>query len=464
MRQNVKFQNVAPVNGRVMDIDDWKSSYDRHIQAGVYRTALADAGLDKVEFPDNRTMVFRFKAPFVPMVDRAWDSTFMFFILPKELNADPKLAEKTAIGTGYKILDKHQPSITVEYRKHPEYWGGDPFIDRWHEPIIPEYANRYAQFVQGNVTNFRPTARDVMLLKKDVPQAIIVAEEIPQIEVTRHKWGRQSPLQQPWKDERVRVALRRSINYTGIAEFLSNKKVFEGEGIPVEVSMMTHVMQNPAYWLNPEKNELGEFSQNYLFNLAEAKKLMTAAGFAEPVEIPFYVSQTATGQLTEEEVLVQNSLKEAGTFKPDFRLTPANEYRVNINVDGKYDGTQSQSGASGNDIDYVMFRDYHSSRVGGVAFPDPKMDQLAEAQRREADPVKRIQTIKDIQTYLAQKMYMNPGRSLYTVFSFRWPWVHNVGWGGLSSYQTGRAPVSSPDHGGHLYWLDKAMPNRDRPA
>jgi hypothetical protein len=34
----------------------------------------------------------------------------------------------------------------------------------------------------------------------------------------------------------------------------------------------------------------------------------------------------------------------------------------------------------------------------------------------------------------------------------------------VSTYQTGRGPVSSPDHGGHLHWLDKDMPNRDRPA
>ena len=111
MRQGVKFQNIAPVNGRVMDIDDWKTSHERHIATGVYRTALADAGLDKVEFTDNRTMVFKFKAPFVPMVDRAWDSTFMYFIMPKELNADPKIAEKTAIGTGYKSLTSTSPRL-----------------------------------------------------------------------------------------------------------------------------------------------------------------------------------------------------------------------------------------------------------------------------------------------------------------------------------------------------------------
>ena len=460
MRQGVKFQNVAPVNGRVMDIDDWKTSHERHMAVGAYRVSLPDAGLDKVEFPDARTMVFKFKEPFVPMIDRVWDSTFMYFILPKELNADPKIAEVKPIGTGFKILDKYQPSIGLEYRKHPEYWGGEPYIDRWHEAIIPEYSNRYSQFVQGNIFNFAPTARDVMSLRRDVPGAVIVAEEIPQTEVTRHKWGRNNPAAFPWKDDRVRIAMRRAINYTGIAEFISNKGEFEANGIPVEVSMMTHVMQNPSYWLNPEKGEMGEASQNYLFNVAEAKRLMAAAGYADPPELPFYIN--TTGQIPQNNQLVIDSLKESGIFRVDVRALPANEFRVTINVDGKFDGTQQESGASGNDVDYVMFRDYHSSRVGGVAFPDPKIDALAEAQRREPDFQRRLAIIKEIQTYLAQRMLMNPGRSLYTQFGFRWPWMRNGNHGGLSSAATGRVPVGSPVLGAHKHWLDKDMPNRDR--
>ena len=214
------------------------------------------------------------------------------------------------------------------------------------------------------------------------------------------------------------------------------------------------------YWLNPEKGELGEASKNYLFDLGEAKKLMAAAGFSEPIVLPYYIS--GTGALADAETLVVDGFGASGVFKLDIHRVPENEYRTTINVDGKYDGTQSESGASGNDIDYVMFRDYHSSRVGGVAFPDPKMDQLAEAQRKEPDFQRRVAAIKEIQNYLAQKMYMNPGRSLFTTFSFRWPWLHNTAY-------TGEVGVDgdigrNPELGGYLQWLDPAMPSRDKPV
>jgi hypothetical protein len=82
------------------------------------------------------------------------------------------------------------------------------------------------------------------------------------------------------------------------------------------------------------------------------------------------------------------------------------------------------------------------------------MDQLAEAQRHELDFDRRVSLIQDFQLYQAQKFYIVPGRSLYTTFSFRWPWLHN------SNYADNLG--SSPDLGGHLQWLDPDMPNRDR--
>jgi ABC-type transport system substrate-binding protein len=221
--------------------------------------------------------------------------------------------------------------------------------------------------------------------------------------------------------------------------------------------MMTHIIQNPAFWLNPEKGELGEYSKNYLYDVAEAKKLTAAAGNSDAIEIPYYVS--GTGQLSEPEALVHDSLGKSGVFKVDRRQVSANEYRITINVDGLFEGIQSQNSGSQNDLDYVMFRNYHSGRVGGVPFPDAKIDQLAEAQRKEADPQKRYAIAKEIQIYLAQKFFSNPGRSLYTTFSVRWPWLHN------STYANNTGSYESigqfPELGGHLHWLDEAMPRRN---
>jgi hypothetical protein len=64
---------------------------------------------------------------------------------------------------------------------------------------------------------------------------------------------------------------------------------------------------------------------------------------------------------------------------------------------------------------------------------------------------------------LADFMPAVPGRHLYTTFRFRWPWLHNAGfgdWGDPSAI--GPSPANGwPIAKGHLQWLDANMPNRN---
>jgi ABC-type transport system substrate-binding protein len=353
------------------------------------------------------------------------------------------LIETRAIGAGPKILDKSQPSITTEFRKHPEYWGGDPFIDRWHLPLVPEYSNAYAQFTQGNIIDFAPTAQDVFLLRKDAPNTVIVASEISQTTTNRQKFGKLNIANAPWQDERVRIAVRRQVDYPGIAAVVSNKAEFEANGIPIEISPSTHVMHNPSYWLNPDKGELGEFSKNYAFDIAEAKKLVAAAGYNEPIPLTYFFNSSNSGATAQRQELIQDFFKQSGLFRLELSGVPSSSYNELITVSQQFDGIQQESGPNGDEIDYILFRDYHKSQRNGATFPDAKMDEYAEATRRETDFNKRVALIKEIQLYAAQKMYYPTGSSLYTTFSFRWPWLHNA---------TQRA---------HLHWLDESMPKRN---
>ena len=57
--------------------------------------------------------------------------------------------------------------------------------------------------------------------------------------------------------------------------------------------MPTHVKAGGggyAYWLNPEENKLGDLSKNFLFNVAEAKKLLSAAGHANGFNMEGYMN------------------------------------------------------------------------------------------------------------------------------------------------------------------------------
>jgi ABC-type transport system substrate-binding protein len=347
----------------------------------------------------------------------------------------------------------------MEYRKHPNYWGGDPFIDRWHASIVPEYSNRYAQFITGNIMDFTPTARDVLLLAKDAPGAVIVANEIPNNNATRMRFGRIDPDKQLWADPRVRVAIRRSIDFKSIGDFQSNKAEFEGAGIPVEVTPMTHLPQNPAYWLNPEKGELGKVSENYLYDPAAARALISAAGLTTPVPILYPISLgDSGGQVSPRDELVMNSFAATGTFKLEVERVGSRLEYNRYTIEGLHSGFLGTQSGSSDDADYFVFRDYHSGgRPDSQAYPHAKIDELGDAQRRELDVGKRAEILKEFQLFLADWMATVPGTHLFTSFSFRWPWLRNFNWG-----EGGSPPTGRPSLGGHLHWLVPEMPNRDR--
>src|SRR5439155_12442816 len=62
LRQNVKWHPIAPVNGRVMDMDDWRTSMQRFLATSPQSVPLNDV-LDHAEYPDARHMVWKPKYP-----------------------------------------------------------------------------------------------------------------------------------------------------------------------------------------------------------------------------------------------------------------------------------------------------------------------------------------------------------------------------------------------------------------
>ncbi|MPZ51061.1 MAG: hypothetical protein GEU75_17480, partial [Dehalococcoidia bacterium] len=69
MRPNVKFHPVAPVNGRVMDMDDWKTTLERFMALSNQREPITSV-LDRAEYPDATHMVWRLKFPYKPLLTR----------------------------------------------------------------------------------------------------------------------------------------------------------------------------------------------------------------------------------------------------------------------------------------------------------------------------------------------------------------------------------------------------------
>ena len=449
LRPGVKFQNIPPVNGREMTMEDWRSSFDRFLATSTYAPTFKEWS-DSAVYPDGRTMILRMKFPYAPLPIRMMDSLAAFYVLPRELNERPDAAKTSMIGTNYQILDKDERSVSQEYRRFDEHWRGKPFIDRWHYPIVPEVASRQAQFIAGNVVAFSAQARQALSLRRDAPDAMMIQQEIPPNQFNRMSFGVVEAQTAPWRDPRVRIALRRAIDWDVITDGLADKEALAAAGVDIETRPSTHVGTDPLYWLDPRKGELGQASENYLFNLAEAKKLMEAAGHRQPVEIDGYIA--ASRQAGHDVAFITaDEWNKTGLFKINVEtIRTEREFTDKYLLDYNFKGMLMSIGVAGNEPDYVLYRYFHSSRP--APFPDPELDRIIDSQRREPDLLRRASIIKEFQKYMATKFYLTPGHGLYGNWSFEWPWLHNRNFTNLPGMNQGQP---------HRVWLDPNMPRRN---
>jgi peptide/nickel transport system substrate-binding protein len=440
LRKGVKFHPMAPVNGREMTIDDWRTSQDRFSQVHPNSPNWKEV-VDKVEFPDAQTMVVKAKFSYFPFIIRMVDEDFTFQVMPKELNDKPDIAATAAIGTSYRMVDKYQPSLTQEYKRFDGYWQGKPNIDRWHYPIIPEYANRYGQFIAKNTIAFTPNLREALGIHSEAPEALMIAGD-QRDGIPRAIYGKHEAATAPWGDPRVRVAMHKAVNWPGILDFQTGKDKFTAAGIEIDTIFTTHVPSEATYWLDPRKGELGAESANYLYDIAEAKKLMTAAGHANGFDLPLVAQSTSAG--TEMWTLYLDEVKKSGVFRIEPELMQnRTAYLDRTTRTAQFRGVQWFSGGSVHgDVDYVLFRNYHSSGQAS-AYTSPRMDSLIDASRRAPDWERRIAILKDIQIESARLWPAQLGEHGFAPWRFEWPWLHNA------------------NQQAHLQWLDQSMPRRN---
>lgn len=441
LRQGVKFHPMAPVNARVMDIDDWRTSFERFLEIGSNRATLM-ALLDKVEYPDARHMVVKMKAPYGPFLSRMNDKDFAVKIVPKELNANDQMRATTQIGTNYRMVDSVQPSVSRNFKRWDDYWGGKPFIERWAYPIIPEASNAYGQFIAKNIISVAPASRDVLKVRQDVPDALIVGLPLSRM-FARGLFGKREAMTMPWKDARVRIAIRKAVNYDAILDFQSNREAFSAAGIEVETVYGTHGNYDPLFYLDPTKGDLGKDGDNYLYDVAEAKRLVDAAGFVDGFDIDYVALQ---GSRVEIQQLMIDELKKSGFIRPADRWLNTQEYYDAVTYAADFKGLAITSAPGNTEPDYALYQNYHSSGRATSPYASAEMDDIVQRQRRELDPLKRIEVLKEFQRYAAKTFPHMATHHLFGAFRFDWPWLHNV------NYDLQQ---------GHKHWLDADMPRRN---
>lgn len=388
LHAGVKFANLPPVNGRDCTSADvkWTLEYlSRTGPASALKPAPSAAmfeGLESIETPDAATVVVHFKEPFAPFLNNV--ASEFSGVLAREVADLEGGYDKHAIGTGPWQLDTgaSQPGQRWVFKRNPTYFRpGLPYIDQITQLILPDdsTANAAFQTKQSDLLDYTGLTFDLsQQIRRAVPNAAVFSYLAPE---GKHIYMNTS--KPPLGDERVRRAFSLCIDRAAMIKALAGDK---GEWA-VSGGM-------PGLFTQEEVRQLSPFDP------AQAKQLMSAAGYANGVDLTvIYPGQKYGQELIDQWQLLQQQVKKAG-INLILQSIDATE-ESNRKRSGDFQLEMSPKVLEG-DLDEVLYTTFYSKSAGNYGrIKDPKLDELVLAQRREPDLSKRRDLWRQAAKYIA---------------------------------------------------------------
>jgi ABC-type transport system substrate-binding protein len=262
LKDGIKFQN-----GRTVIAQDVKYSWDRYSTENTSPARPALFWLDKVEAPDDKTVVFKAKTPWADAVVSFAPWQFGF-ILAKEFEESPDF-DKKMLGSGPFEWVDWTPPVSLRLKKYQGYHDKPyPYVDDilFLGPVDP--AKQVSDIASGQVDytfGLTPALRNqVKSGRPDVGETtILFAPNFLNYRVD----------QKPLDDVRVRQALSMGLDRKKIREATN-----EGNGEDDQV--LSYVLKQ---WGFRKPSQL-KGAKNWKYDPAEAKKLLSAAGINSPMQ------------------------------------------------------------------------------------------------------------------------------------------------------------------------------------
>jgi ABC-type transport system substrate-binding protein len=318
---------------------------------------------------------------------------------------------------------------------------------------VLEYAQRVAQLRVGNLYSGAAVRQeDVIPTKMDEPRLSMfqnLTGGVAPGSVVGFGWPEHEE-NKAFKDERVRQALSMSYDRDLYIDTFFNISNFKTAGLPADIRWNSSMGPVSPWHLDPRSKDFGPNAKYYEYNVAEAKKLLAAAGYPNGLEILSNYQPNDSQQ-----VQVLEDMSRAVGFRPHTNLIDYDtQYGPRFRDGrGKFEGWAYISSSTAEDaVTYFHWR-FHSTGQTFLGYDvngrgdgsgDPFVDSTIEKARTEFDTQRRMALVHELQRYLAQKQYcvVNPGRS--EGFSLAWPAVGNYN-------------VYIGDHHGDNYnwWLDE---------
>jgi peptide/nickel transport system substrate-binding protein len=282
LRQGVKFHS-----GKPMTADDVVATFDRLANPdngsnalSVFTGMLSKGGTRKV---DDHTVEFHLNAANGTFPYAVSTDNYNAVILPADYAGD---FEKDMNATGPFKLEKYTPKVGASFVRNTEYWGGQVMPDRVEASFYNDYQPQILALQGGQIDVIQqvPVLQGVGLLND--PNIDIIRTPS-----TAHQQVHMRTDLDPFKDKRVRRAIALCLDRPKIVQGLMKGKAQLGNDSPFAAAFPSTDKTVPQR----EKN------------IAEAKKLMEAAGMSKGFQTTLTTEKYL--EIPDFAVLIQNAVK-----------------------------------------------------------------------------------------------------------------------------------------------------------
>jgi peptide/nickel transport system substrate-binding protein len=403
LRNDAKFQNVAPVNGHAVGAEDVKASFVRAIglPQNPNRGALAMVDVDQIQTPAPDTVVFKLNYPYAPF-SKAVASPMYAWILPREALAGSYDPAKVMIGSGPFTLDSATPDVAYVLKKNPGWFESSrPYVNGVNLAVIRDLQAELAQFNSGHLDEAQFGAHDLGTMKKANPQATVLQQPPGSVGTAYFPLGDPNSV---FLDDRVRQGLSMAIDYDAIS-----RAVFDGNS--VRCLFVTPLLGKWSLTMNQLDADTAKY---YQYNPSEAKKLLDAAGVSgQTFKFAFMSSGVSPAQywVAPESDAVANMFQAVGLklervpldFSKDF-LDSGKGYRQGYFDEDTIFFFNQQTF---NEVDEQVYNYFDGkSTQGGEHLSDSALDDMISKARTIVDEQQRLEVYLDIQKYIARKVYV----------------------------------------------------------
>ena len=377
LRHGVKWQSVAPLNGRELVAADVKYCFEAYAKEGVQSFTFRE--IEGMETPDKYTLRIHLKTPNVLFAHNLAEPIAVIF--SREVLEEDGDLKKRMIGTGPYLLKEHTRKVRIVLARNPDYFDkGRPYLDEYTILSTPDAATRLAAFRSGQSDIiWQASPAEVETVRKTNASAQIqaYANTLAPFGVAL---AQDKP---PFNDLKVRRAISMAIDRQKQVD-----TVYEGHGIPGWGVPYIYYQDKP-----PTLAQLGPWVQ---YRPAEAKKLLSEAGHPNGFETTLFYYEYFP-QMTSQVQLVQQDLKRNLNINVKITKMDYTTYYGRY-VESKWEGMSwgFQSGHAVG-LDERTYHYLHSkSTKNFFRVNDPTIDELVSKLRQTPDRAEQRVVTKKI--------------------------------------------------------------------